>query len=56
MNSMIADGSDAPWWDDYEYKECPDCEGTGYMLDPFFTDDKAFCRRCDGTGEVKIYL
>ena len=51
MNSMIADGSDAPWWDDYEYKECPDCEGAGYIQDRYF-DEMVPCKRCDGEGVI----
>ena len=39
---------------DYEEKECPDCEGTGYTWDPFFIHDAIRCKRCDGKGTIYI--
>jgi DnaJ-class molecular chaperone len=54
MNSMTADGMDAPWWDDYEYYDCPDCDGRGCIRDKYFTHEFNRCRRCDGTGEIKV--
>lgn len=53
MNHMTADGMDAPWNDDQEKKECPDCKDMKYICEDCGhpTDDKLECKHC-GSGWV----
>lgn len=37
--------------DEEEFEACPECEGTGHMLDPVtLTQGDEMCWPCDGTG------
>lgn len=50
---MIEDTRDEEYFEPPEYKECPACGGEGYLIDD--VDNTAYtCRKCRGTGEIKV--
>jgi len=49
MNSMTVDGRDAPWWDDYRWIPCPECDGEGYF---YAANSCKQCPTCEGYGEI----
>jgi ribosomal protein S27E len=52
MTTMTQDSINAPWNDDYQYVQCPDCLGDKYI---FGTNSVKRCKRCQGEGEIKEY-
>ncbi len=39
-----------------KYEDCPDCDGTGKVLDAigFFRNQESRCEYCRGTGVVEV--
>ena len=51
MNHMTQDSRFAPWWDDYEWRDCPHCDN-GCI---FKANSVKVCRICEGYGKIKVY-
>lgn len=57
----IKGSNDQPVGERWEKEICPDCRGTGEIINPefdesmkpdFYCDDKAECPLCGGDGEI----